>query len=214
MIPRSLAIAASSICIGFGLGYIVAERRLVKHFENRIEKETSSMKVFYTSNDTKKYASPQEAVKDLIVKDLAEGVAAEKMAYHKIVKEYNSENDENPKVGTNGVTLVPATLHQNVFESQSTVHEAYVISQEEYMQNDPEHEQATLTYYADDTLADERDDVIDDVKRVVGEDCFGQFGVGSSDDNVVHVRNNRLRMDFEIIQSDRTYAQDVLGETE
>jgi hypothetical protein len=221
MIPRSIAIAASSVCIGFGAGYIVAERRLVKQFEERLEKETSEMKTFYTAHTRKKYETPQEAVNDLIVPELATETA-ETVAYHKVVKkqEYSPADDPEEElaveaeIGVDGTLFMPGTVQQNVFESQPSEDKPYVISQDEYMQNDPEHDQSTLTYYADDTLSDERDEVIDDVERVTGEECFGQFGVGSSDEKVVHVRNNRLRMDFEVIRSDRTYAQDVLGVTE
>lgn len=91
----------------------------------------------------------------------------------------------------------------------------YVISIEEYELNEPDNEQATLTYYAGDkhaVLADERDEIVDDVDRLVG---FGnlahRFGHGSRDANVVYIRNERIDTDFEIALSNMSYAKDVMG---
>jgi hypothetical protein len=214
MSPRSFAIAASSMCIGLGVGYIVAERRLSAQFEERLERETAEMKSFYTAVK-KKHATPEEAVKELIPEAEQKPRDNEKVAYHKVLK----KEEYAPPATEEAVTVITdadvfefTAVEQNIFDSKPPMgDQPYVISQEEFMQNDPDHNQGTLTYYTDDVLTDEREEIIDDVKRTVGEDCFGKFGQGSSDPNVVHVRNYRLGMDFEIVRSERTYEEDVLG---
>jgi len=80
------------------------------------------------------------------------------------------------------------------------------------MENEPEFEQATLTYYEKGaTLADFREDIIEDYDKIIGEEFMLSFGTGSSDENSVHVRNEFLKMDFEVVRSENSYEQDVLG---
>lgn len=70
-----------------------------------------------------------------------------------------------------------------------------VISPEELGEID--YEVCSLTYYADNVLAYDDGEVIENVEEVVGEDalnCFGQF-----EDDSVHVRNHSRRVDYEIL---------------
>jgi hypothetical protein len=70
-----------------------------------------------------------------------------------------------------------------------------------------------LTYYADDVLALEyadRDtgeikyDVIDDVEHTIGADSLTHFG--EYEDDSVHVRNDRLECDYEILRDYRKFS--------
>lgn len=203
---RLISAALAGVCIGAGAGYIVANKRLARQFEERLEKETAEMRTFYTSHK-KKYSTPEEAVADLIPKEQPKPESPLHVAYHKIVK---SERYETPEPKEVPEALVDETLHVNVFQSQPSPDKPYVISQEEFMENDDEHNQVSLTWYADDTLADHRDDIIEDPDQYVGLENL-RFGEGSSDENIVHIRNPRLDLDFEIVRSERTYKEDVLG---
>lgn len=89
---------------------------------------------------------------------------------------------------------------------------AYIIAEDEYAQNAVEYNQVTLTYYAeDDVLVDENSEVIPDVEEVVGEENLQKFGIGSGNNRIVYVRNERLEMDFQIVMSQRNFAADVHG---
>lgn len=90
--------------------------------------------------------------------------------------------------------------------------EPYVIHQDEYMENEPEHSQVTVTYYdGDDVLVDERERPIPDVDETIGLEATKLFGHGSTDPNIVYVRNDRLDLDFEVVLSTGKYAEIVLG---
>ncbi len=90
--------------------------------------------------------------------------------------------------------------------------EPYVLSIEEYMEEEA-HEKITLTYFdEDETLINEREEIITDVIRVLGPDALTNFGVGSDDDNIVYVRDDRNSLDFEVILDPRSYMEVVLGE--
>jgi hypothetical protein len=88
----------------------------------------------------------------------------------------------------------------------------YIIHHDEFMQNEKEYEQATLTYFeGDDVLADDKDEYIDDADAVVGDDNLQHFGYGSKDNNVVYIRNPRLKMEYEVLHHSGKYAQEILG---
>jgi hypothetical protein len=210
------AVGVGSFAVGAVVGFKVAEQRLAKQFEDRVEKETEDLRVFYTNaGSTKKYATPEEAVKDLVTPKVAEEALREyagkdgTIMYNKVVKSSAAET-----VVDSGKVHEITTVERNVFEAakERNPDEPYIISQEEFMENEPSYNQSTVTYYVkDDVLTDERDDVIEEVENVLGLDFKVSFGEGSSDENSVHVRNERLQMDFEVMRDEDSYAQKVLG---
>lgn len=127
-----------------------------------------------------------------------------------------TEDDGDP--GEEGI------VKHNIFDRRGLVSEEeldrsqrnngrpYILSQEEFMQGDFEQRsQTTLTYYeGDHVLADEREQPIDNINRVVGEENL-KFGHASGDANIVYIRNEYLDVDFEVLRSTGSYSQEVLG---
>jgi hypothetical protein len=62
-----------------------------------------------------------------------------------------------------------------------------------------------LTYYADNILEDENHDIVTDVDELLGEGSLDTFGL--YEDDSVFVRNEHLRMDFQILRDPRTYEE-------
>lgn len=87
-----------------------------------------------------------------------------------------------------------------------TMDKPYIIAPEEFGEND--YETISLTYYADRVLADEMDEVIDNVDDIVGSESLEHFG--EYEDDSVFVRNDRLKVDYEILLDVRNYS-DVVG---
>lgn len=86
----------------------------------------------------------------------------------------------------------------------------YVIHYDE--QNERDYSTSTFTYYAgDDVLCDEKDKIIEDRDDIVGDHNLDRFGHGSHDPLIVYVRNDALSAEFEIVKSDKTYAEEVHG---
>lgn len=205
-----LGVSVSSMLIGAGIGYIVAEKRLAARFDKRLKTETEEMREFYTIHE-KKYPTPQDAAADLIGASLltVEEKEAQRVEYNKITKEYKPEDDPEEELAIEAE--VGAVLASNVFDDQTNRDKPYIITQEDFMQNQLGYEQGQLTYYElDEVLTDERETVIENIDETIGEKNI-QFGIGSSDVNVVHVRNEKLRMDFELVRSESSYAKEVLG---
>jgi hypothetical protein len=96
--------------------------------------------------------------------------------------------------------------------AKRTKEHPYIIHQDEFTMNEPEHSQVTYTYYAlDQVLTDEGENKVDNQDDVVGVHNLHNFGHGADDFQVVFVRNERLRMDFEVCLTDQSYQEEVLG---
>lgn len=93
--------------------------------------------------------------------------------------------------------------------------EPYVITHDEFMENENDFAQMTMTYYnGDDILADDQDIPVVDIEAVVGSENLTKFGYGSRDRNVVYVRNEKLENDYEIALSQGEFSKEVAGFTE
>lgn len=67
------------------------------------------------------------------------------------------------------------------------------------------YETVSLSYYAgDNVLTDELDEIIYDVEGTVGSDFASHFG--EYEDDSVHVRNDKLKIDYEILLDPSSYA--------
>lgn len=87
----------------------------------------------------------------------------------------------------------------------------YVIPIGEWMDGAMGYRQVTVTFWqGDNTLADERDQVIQDVEGTVGTKNMDRFGQDSEDENMVFIRNEKERIDYEVIQDLRSYNEVVL----
>jgi hypothetical protein len=88
----------------------------------------------------------------------------------------------------------------------------YVITHDEFMENENGWAQGQLTYYnGDDVLTDDQDMPIPDIEDLVDSENLTKFGYGSRDKNVVYVRNEKKEMDFEITLSQGEFSKEVGG---
>ena len=81
----------------------------------------------------------------------------------------------------------------------------YVITPEEFGELD--YNIVSLVYYADDVIADDSDEIIDNINDTIGNDAVNHFG--EYDDDAVYIRNDTLKCDYEILRSEREYSDVV-----
>lgn len=93
-------------------------------------------------------------------------------------------------------------------EKESVVKGPYVISPEQFGENE-DYERISLTYYADQVLVDENDEIIEDVEETVGFESLNHFG--EYEDDSVFVRNDAKKCDYEILLDQKLYS-DVIDE--
>lgn len=219
--------SASSLAAGCVSGYLYARRTLEARFEERLAQEIAETKRFFTSYyKVGEYSDPEKLAEKLIEDDpeavtqmarydtrsqevppevlerVAKSMAKAEEAVAEEAGPYNGNAFDSPR----------AHWDQEAEEIERRNGVPYIISFEEFANNDLEHDQGEFTYYAgDDVLADSRDEVIPNPEEYVGNEALTRFGYGSNDVNIVFVRNEMMSQDFEISRSTKSYAVDVLG---
>lgn len=90
-----------------------------------------------------------------------------------------------------------------------TGEEPYIIHVDEFVTEEMGYEQETLTWYdGDQVLVDQREVPIYNDKAMVGDIRWGH---GSGDPNICYVRNEKLRMEFEILRDPGSYSEQDLS---
>ncbi len=87
----------------------------------------------------------------------------------------------------------------------------YVIHKDEFWTNENDWDQSSITYYAgDDILVDQEETPIYNRELVIGPMPI-KFGHGSTDPNIVHIRNCRFMAEYEVFHHSGAYSEEVLG---
>jgi len=210
--------AASALVLGAVGGYFVARKHLEKQYEARLAAEIEATQAFIAAVHKTEHPTPEQAVaaagrepvegeeETRLVVDAARAL----VGYQGRGLLDRSKNVFQNEHGDDGV--VPEA------EVRARTEEApYLISKDEFMENETEYRQATLTYFAGDkTLVDDREEPIvpiTTVDEMVGINNLGRFGHFSGDPRVVYVRNDALDLEFEILLHDAKYAEEVAGFT-
>ena len=81
----------------------------------------------------------------------------------------------------------------------------YVISPEEYA-SDEEYETISVYYFVDDVVTDDDYNLISEWDEKIGDapSHFGEY-----EDDVVYVRNERLKCNYEVLRDNRSYRHDI-----
>lgn len=99
-----------------------------------------------------------------------------------------------------GESAIPVDSERKEVEGVSR---PYVIPPVEFDTLD-DYEVCSLNYFADGVLADDTGNIIEDVDGMVGRDSLNHFGEYEYDS--VHVRNDALKCDFEILRDLGKYS--------
>lgn len=84
-----------------------------------------------------------------------------------------------------------------------------IISQDDFNNNPDDFEVVDLTYYADEIMVGEDDNIIPGPEDIIGNDALVSFGMLSGDPNIVYVRNPKTRALYEIVRMSVKYAIDA-----
>lgn len=233
-------VSAVAFGTGAGLTWLVAKRYFTSKYEQILEEERVATRDLYARlYKTDEFATPGDAAEALGVETTAakaagaalERYGATKLAEVEGVVQVTETVEVEVTPVDDGPTEAEVAVARNVFtEAEPTDEvwdqdleeakraelidgEPYIISHMEYNENEHDHEQTRLTYYAeDDVLVDEKESPIEaDIDMVVGEDNLTRFGHGTMDNRMVYIRNHRLSMDFEVVKHDGAYSKVVLG---
>lgn len=234
--------ALVGVGLGLVTGYKVAEKRLQTKFDMQLERELESTREWLHDQGAKVnkegiYADP-EALLEVVKKENPDDdpdVPVTMKTDYKAMFDPESATDgdeqneflQGPPATVTEISEEAHVVQKKLFvepspetdEYHATATEAliaaglpYVISADDFNENETEFEQVTITWFAGDgVLADEREQMIEDVEGIVGASNMDRFGYLSNDNNIVYVRNPDKELEFEVVHSDGNYAQEVLG---
>lgn len=114
--------------------------------------------------------------------------------YHRLSSKYQGTGEEAEDGEEGGGDDVPY------------INGPYVISPDDFADGNYDFDCYSLTYYADGVLADDWGVKLD-IDETIGDDALNHFDEYTED--VVHVRNERTRADYEVARDPRKYADAV-----
>ncbi len=227
--------SVGALTVGSAAGYFFAKRTLTKAFELELDKQIKEAKDHYRGLSTitpeKEFASPEEAVAALHPEvEVPKNVQTVLKTYggHTMPGPRNKAPvpiiDEALEEEEAGIVIreVLQPQDQNIFaappiridlgESVREPGRPYLITEEDFMQNEHDFSQTTFTYYAGDRiLTNERDDVMDQVNQIVGHSNLEAIRDLPDDKNTIYVRNEKYDSDYEIVVSQGKYSTEVAG---
>jgi hypothetical protein len=174
--------------LGVAVGSVVTWRYVEKKYEQIAQDEIDSVKEVFSRREAEFTENTEARIKADNAKEKPSVIEYAARLREQGYTNYSDMADEKP---------------EEVKEAPMTVDKPYVIAPEEFGDLD-DYETISLTYYADQILADDNDVIVDDVEDVVGFDSLNSFG--EYEDDSVFVRNDRLKCDYEILLDQRKYS--------
>lgn len=189
---------------GAGIGFATSYGFLKKKYEKRIKEEVESVKNTYKNFYTNQSEKDTNTDCKYCPENETNVMFSEPLAKETYEFEESEECDEEQDMGSYKKTIKD---EYNVDE-ENEYRDPYVIAPEQYGE-DIDYHLVELTYYAgDNKLVDEDWRVIKNVEELVGKDALSSFG--EYEDDAVHVRNERLQTEYEILLDERKY-EDVMN---
>lgn len=183
---------AIMFAVGAAIGSAVTWKVLSAKYEQRVQEEIETVKEAFIAMNNQCGGSDETTDEE------AEEDASDE--YHQVnwdeLEDLDEELDEYAEL-------------TNLYSSEKggaekvEVKKPYVIEPMEFDENG--FRTMELTYYADGILEDENHEIVTDVDELLGEGSLDTFGL--YEDDSVFVRNEHLRMDFQILRDPRTYEE-------
>lgn len=167
-------------CFGAAVGAAGAWIFTKKKFEELARTEIESVKEVYKA----RAESTDISEKGMATVDGPEERSADMMAYYKNIKENGYDGKSSADI------------------SEKSPSAAHLISPDSFGELD--YEQISLNYWADGFLTDENDDIIENSTDILGDKALTSFG--EYEDDIVYVRNDELRVDYEVVLDRRKFA--------
>jgi hypothetical protein len=169
---------------GAAVGAAVSWFVLKTRYEQLAQEDARSVREEYL----KKYGTPESDTDD------------EENEYARWAEENPSEAELDKEEYNELAGLYSNNLEKGGSDSMS-INKPRVILPREF-EEDPDYDVINLNYYADGVLADDMDEIVEDIEHTVGDfkEHFGEY-----ENDTVYVRNDELRCYYEICADDRNY---------
>jgi len=177
---------------GVAIGSVVTWRILKPKYERLVEEEIQSVREAFGVNMAPT-EDPAEESDEVDFEELAR--KADEEAHAKRIQRYNEIIERERYLANSDIEK----------EEHMSMDEPHVITPEEFDEHE-DYSTEFLTYYANGILVkDIYDEVVPDreIEELIGRESLNHFG--DYEDELVHVRNDRLKCDFEISIDTKKY---------
>lgn len=191
----------TGLVIGSVVTYVVVKDK----FEKIAQEEIDSVKEVFGRRVEKEADKKVEK----IAKKEVEKIRKEYNEYDNLTKNYTSYSKNKTEESIEDVEYEEVCendedgVELDEIERASDYDRPYIIEPQEFGALDG-YSLITLYHYSDNVLADDCDELVEDLDDVVGEDYASHFG--EYEDDCVYVRNDRLKADYEICRDLRKYS--------
>jgi len=172
-----------SFIFGLAAGVVVTYCATSMYYENIIDEEIESVKETYKNREVVPL-KPNEAE--------AEGKPD--------LAEYVKMMEKNNYTAYSGTEVKDKEKEEEVKEMP----EPYIITEDQFNDENPDYEKLSFTYYANGVLTDDTDNIVEDEVSVVG---YATDEFDNEDTSVVYVRNDLLCADYEICRDLEDYTK-------
>lgn len=185
--------------VGFSFlaGYIAAGTKLRNSYLDMLNEEVHKNRLEYKERleDVKK------KLQERATEDAAEALVS-----------YQTGIPSRPVQYSQVAASDPVPTEEVLVELPQPEPQAIVITEDDFLNGEFNYDDKTLTYYAKDrVIADQTGVVINQQERTEWfGDVFGQE-LPLNESNAFYVRNHNVGMDFEVVVSDGSYKEEVLG---
>lgn len=178
---NKVSIGLIFFAMGSAAGFITSEKLLKCKYEQLVQEEVDSVKAAFSKHEK----STVDKSKGLNRIFTPKTTKSERTNYRKLGESLKYLEKE---------------------EGGSLEMRPRIITPDEFGNQDG-YDEISLTYYADETLTDDLDHPMDEdeIEETIGKGSLSHFGEYEADS--VFVRNDRLKVDYEILMDQRTYAQ-------
>jgi len=211
--------------IGVVVGYFAAKAVLEPKHREDIQQVTDEARVYYQNLYSRQdivleAETPTEEEHELDmneVRGLVEAQPERKIQEAVEAQKTYEGEEETPQTESVFERAVPPSADViDALLADRDTDKPYIITKQEFLDNEPEHEQIAFTYFEGDSVLIKDDDEfapIEDIDFVVGEDNLYHFGYGSEDELVVYVRNENVSppYDLHVTKSPGYYVHEVIN---
>ena len=184
---KNLFIFSAGISIGGLISYVITKDK----YETIMNKEIEEIRKYYKDKYENIKEDDEEKIKE---KGDYREIVREYVSKHVIEEEdYNCDDEED-----NHYTIMESRdLTNGVDFDESKKIESWEFGEQ------PLYETETIILYSDGVATNDLGDVIDNLEEIMGVDQYREFK--ESSDESIFIRNDLLRMDYEIVKDDWRY---------
>lgn len=201
---KSKFINVLMFAVGAAVGSAVTWKIVKTKYDRLIQEEIDSVKEVFAN----KYGHDDETSKDEIHEEDEEDELSDRDVHQINWDELEDLDEEEDYVPTQADLTEYTRLAHNYHDEKGGAHEVkkepYVIGPEDYGELDG-YKMVELTYYLDCILEDDEYHIVTNADELIGSKALNTFG--EYVDNLVFVRNDYLRTDYQIYKDYRTYDE-------